>query len=147
MRPAPRAGRSQGRSDRGSAAAELVLVTPLCLAFVGVFVVGSQLLLDRQQVDESARAAVEAAVDGPTPQAATYAATVTGVANAIGDGLACSHFQVSTNTSDFRPGGEITVTVACSARLPNLAVIAVPTVVQLSAKESASLEPYRAMQP
>ncbi|MGO9560597.1 MAG: TadE/TadG family type IV pilus assembly protein [Acidimicrobiales bacterium] len=143
----PRHGSPRGGSDRGSAAAELVLVTPLCLAFVGVFVVGSQLLLDRQQVDDAARSAVEAAVDGPTPEAATYAATVTGVANAIGNGLACSHFGVSTDTSAFRPGGEITVNVACSAKLPSLAMLALPASVQLSAKESAVLEPYRAIQP
>jgi Flp pilus assembly protein TadG len=145
---ARRVGAESGRkADHGSAAAELVLIAPVFVAFLGAYVVGSQLLLDFQQVDDAARTAVEAAVNGSTPAEASYAATVTGVAEAIDNGLECSHLEVSTSTGDFQAGGTVGVTVTCSATVPELALVTLPSVVQISASESAAIEPYRVAQP
>ncbi|MHB1986928.1 MAG: TadE/TadG family type IV pilus assembly protein [Acidimicrobiales bacterium] len=131
--------------DEGSAAAELVLVTPLFLAFLGAFVAGSQLVLARQQVDNAVRAALEAAVISPTPQSARAAAATTATANVLGPGSGCRDVTVSTDTSMFEAGGDVAVTVSCSAALPGLAIVHLPSSVRLSDTAVAALEPYRAI--
>lgn len=133
--------------DDGSAAAEIVLITPFFVALLGAFVIGAQLLLDRIQVEGASRAAVEAAVLGPTPGAAGYSAVVTGVANALGDGLRCKRFGVSTNTSHDVPGGQIFVTVSCAAPLAGLGLVGSQDAVVVQATSGAPVEPYREMGP
>jgi Flp pilus assembly protein TadG len=143
----PRRPRHSAPGDCGSAAAELVLITPFFVALIGAFVIGAQLLLDRLQVEGVSRAAVQAAVLGPTPGAAGYSAVVTGVANVLGDGLECRRLAISTNTTHDVPGGQVFVTVSCAAPLAGLGLVGSQDAVVVQATSGAPVEPYREMGP
>lgn len=134
-------------TTRGSAAVELVVVTPLWLALLALFVVGGQLLLARQEVDDAARTAVEAATTAQSGAAAVSLARSEASRELTGDVLHCAHLNVSTDTANFRPGGTVNVTVSCSVKIPALLVPGLPTSVELSASQAAVIEPYRAVQP
>lgn len=138
-----RASRRRWATDRGSAAAELVLVVPIFLAFTGVLVIGSQLVLDRQQVDDAARTAVEAAVSQPTGADAASAAAASVSEATLGEGLDCGRVSVAVDSSALRPGGSVAVTVSCSVKVPAVGILGFPTSIALTATDNAPLEPYR----
>jgi hypothetical protein len=127
--------------------AELVVVAPVFACFLLAFVLGGQLLLIRQQVGDMARTAAQAASDARSPLGASYSASVTDSATALGDGLHCSQLHTTTNTSGFRAGGTVTVTVQCGAMLPSLRLLGLPSTIPLSVSATAPIEPYRAVGP
>jgi Flp pilus assembly protein TadG len=129
--------------ETGSAAAELVIVTPLFLAFLGAFVTGAQVLLARQAVADAARGAVEAAVSAPTAAGAAAAAGAVGHGDLGGAMAVCARGNVSTETYDFVPGGFVTVDASCSVALPGLVFVATPRDVVVSASAVAPIERYR----
>lgn len=134
-------------ADGGSAAAELVIVTPLLLCFLGALVLGAQLLSARQQVGDAARTAVEVAVLARSPAAARAAAAATARADLAGDRAPCSRVTVRTATRSFRPGGSVSVAVSCTVALPRLPYLPVRLPLEVRAHEKATVEPFRAMQP
>ncbi|MFZ0170664.1 MAG: TadE family protein [Acidimicrobiales bacterium] len=138
----PRSGK-----DRGSASAELVLLTPLLVAVFGcVFFVG-RLVLARQAVDDAARTALQAAVTMPDgPEANDLASLTTLVLLSADHGL-CARVSTVTNTSNFVAGGTVSVKVTCVVRFSSLAFAGVPGSVTLSATRGGDLEPYREVGP
>lgn len=151
---AERRGRARHRTRRagrategGSASTELVLLTPLAIVLVSVCFIAGRLVLARQQIDDAARAASQAAAVASGPLGARYAATVTVIANLEADGLACSHLAVTPGTATFRPGGKVSVSVSCTVPLSHLSFGRLPGSVRLTAVRSAIVEPYRQLGP
>jgi Flp pilus assembly protein TadG len=130
-------------TDRGSAAAELVLVVPLVCSFLGLFVVGGVLWFDRQVLTEAARSAAEAASMNPTALSAGDAARSVVRDDLIGSRLRCRNLRTTTGTAEFRPGGEVSVTISCQALLPRLPFLDVSSSVPIRVGAAAALEPYR----
>jgi Flp pilus assembly protein TadG len=129
--------------ETGSAAAELVVLTPLLVVLVSVCFIGGRLVVARQQLDDAARTAAEAAAIASSPGAAQYAASVTVIGNLLADGLACQDLSISPQTAAFRPGGSVAVSVSCSVALSRLAFAGLPGTVRLTARRVAVIEPYR----
>jgi Flp pilus assembly protein TadG len=138
---------SRLRDQTGSAAAELVIVAPVLLAFLLVFAFGGQLFLAQQEVRDIARTAAEAATDATNPAAAQYIAETSAAGNAMGDGLRCLRLVTVTDTTDFLPGGQLSVTVTCDASMPPLSLFHLPSAFSLVASSHATIEPYRAVGP
>jgi Flp pilus assembly protein TadG len=139
--------RRRERHDGGTLTVELVLLTPLLLAFL-MFVVGlGRLAETRGLVDGAARDAARAASLTRTPDAAVVAAEHAATVDLAGAGLHCASVRVSTDTSRFQPGGQVRVTVACTADLKALTGIGLPTSKTLSAASTAPLETYRGITP
>ena len=67
---AARAGPAAGRSEVGSATAEIVILTPLLVLLALVFVVGGRLANALQEVADAARTSVESAVIASTASSA-----------------------------------------------------------------------------
>ena len=96
-------------------------------------------------VESAARAGVQAAVVQDNPNDA-QAQAVAAVASTLGTaGLTCPSPQVTTNTSNFIPGGSVSVTVTCVTSLADVSVPGVPGTKTLSATSVAPIDPYRAI--
>ena len=133
------------RHDHGSAAAELVVLTPMLIAFALVIAFAGRAVMSWQQVSDAARTSLDAAVVQQSPPAAADAAAVTAFEELQADGLRCSPYAVATDTAAFAPGGRVSVEVTCGIAFVTLGLGDVPASVTLSAGALAAIEPYRAV--
>ncbi|MET9085518.1 TadE/TadG family type IV pilus assembly protein [Streptomyces sp. NPDC004237] len=136
-------GRLEGWVDRGSAAVELVLVTPL-LVVVMLTVVGLGRLSDARLVvaDAAHQAARAASLARTEPHARSDAQ------RAAQDALhaarsACRHPQVTVDTGSLTPGGSTSATVTCTADLRNLTIIPMPGSVTVADTAHSPVDRYR----
>jgi Flp pilus assembly protein TadG len=134
-------------SDRGSAATELVLITPLLMAIIGTFVFAGRIVLARQDADDAARNALEAAVTMPDYTGANTMAGITVFLSLESDGDLCSDGKVTLETANFDPGGFAQVQVSCQVPIPRVAFSDAPQSVLISTTRTGVIEPYREMQP
>jgi len=131
------------RDARGSACTELVLLTPLLVAILGVFFFAGRLVLARMEVDDAARTALQAAVTMPDGTGASDIAALTTLVVLGPDHGLCSRISTGTNTSNFVAGGTVFVRVTCQVPLSSLAFTGLPGSVTISSLSGAGLEPYR----
>ena len=112
--------------DRGSAAVELTLLTPL-LILILLFVVSCGRLVQAQlRLSDAAHSAARAASLARDPASATRAATAVVHAALPGGGATCEQADVAVNTGAFVPGGTVTVTVTCSVEFGDLTGLNLP---------------------
>jgi Flp pilus assembly protein TadG len=131
--------------ERGSVAAELTLVTPflvLLLVFVAVLV--HRGVDARLRLDDVAHQGARAASLTRSPAAATDAAQQTVTAALAQAGVDCLNPSVEVDTSDFQPGGLVTVTVVCHVDLTNGAELDAGTTRTLTATASSPIDAWRA---
>jgi len=133
------------REEEGQAIAELVIVTPVLLLAIVLMISLGRIDSAQGDVESAARAGVQAAVVQDNPSEAQVQA-VAAVASTLGTaGLTCPSPQVSTNTSDFTPGGSVSVTVTCVTSLADASIPGMPGAKTLSATSFAPIDPYRAV--
>ncbi|MEP7111913.1 MAG: pilus assembly protein [Ilumatobacteraceae bacterium] len=135
---------TRGR-DRGEAnALGLVLIAPVAVALaILILWIGRKVDTDAQ-VQAASSAAAQAAAHQRNPAAAVAAAQSTATLM-LADVTECPGGPVvSTDASQFRPGGEITVEVACSPISSDL-LIANPGSATFTASSTASVDAYRAV--
>jgi hypothetical protein len=123
------------------------VLTPLLVAIIGGFFFAGRLVLTRQDVDDAARTALQAAVTAPDAHTAQWLAGVTSFTVLAPDHGVCSHASVTTDTSAFFAGGNVFVSVTCVAQFSSIAFAGVPGSVTLRATRGAVLEPYREIGP
>jgi Flp pilus assembly protein TadG len=142
-RPArPHASRPQSR-ERGSAAAELVLVTPFLFLLLLFAVAAGRLVNARLDVDSAAQQAARAASLARTPQAASAQAQQVAQAALAGQSVSCDPAVITPDTGDFVPGGEVTVQVTCTVRLSDLSLLHVPGSETITSTFTAPVDTYR----
>ena len=130
--------------DRGEAnALGLVLIAPVALA-LGLLVLWIGRKVDTDvQMQAASSAAAQAAALQRTPAAAVSAARGT-AASMLTDAKACATGAlVSVDTSQFRPGGHVVVTVACSPATSDISLVG-PRPAVFTATSTASIDTYRA---
>ena len=138
---------SRRRRCRGAVSLELVLITPLFLLLVDFAVFGGRLSESQARVDDAAHAGARAASLQRTIGSATAAADAT-VADTLGSGGAsCSTYRASLNTSDFRAGGSVTVTVDCDVQLSDLTWLPLPGTRSVSGSFVSPVDTYRSSAP
>jgi hypothetical protein len=120
-----------------------VLLTPLLVALLGGFFLAGRLELARQDVDDAARTALQAAVTMPDGRQASLLARVTANFVLGPEAGLCSQVSTTTDTSNFVAGGTVSVQVSCVVRFSSLAFAGAPSSVTLTATRGAILEPYR----
>ena len=137
--PAGRAG------ERGSAALEVALVTPLLLVTL-LFVVGlGRLASARGQIEQASRDAARAASIARTAAAAQADAEQAATADLAGDRITCGGLMVGVDTSGFRPGGTVAVNLACTVSLADVVAAGFPGSHTLAARSVAPIDLYRAV--
>ena len=106
--------------ERGSAALEITLITPL-LVLILLFVVGlGRLAQARGEVDGAARDAARAASIARTPGGAQTDAQSAAAATLADRSITCANLDVAVDTTQFRPGGNVIVDVKCTVKLSDL---------------------------
>lgn len=131
------------RGDRGSAAIELTLLTPLLVLLLLFVVFGGRMARARIIVDGAASDAARAASIARTPASAEADAKEAAAASVADDDLACEAFTVAVDGRDFRPGGAVAVTVRCTVNLSDLAGLTVPGVKTVEHTATAPIDTFR----
>ncbi len=130
--------------DRGSSIIELVIVTPIVIVLLFTMVALGRYSQNNILVEQASAAAARAASLTSSPGQAQRAAQGAADATLSGAGLACAAMTVSVDTSVFRPGGQVSVTVTCTSDLSSLALTGVPGSATLHSTSAAPLEAFRA---
>jgi Flp pilus assembly protein TadG len=138
-----RAARPLG--DRGSAIIELAIVTPVVIVLLFTMVALGRYSNSKILVEQASAAAARAASLTSSPGQAQRAAQSAAQDTLSGAGLSCARMTASVDTSAFRPGGQVSVSVTCSADLSQLALTGVPGSASLSSTSVAPLEAFRSL--
>jgi Flp pilus assembly protein TadG len=138
----PHARRPESR-ERGSAAAELVLVTPFLFLLLLFAVAAGRLVNARLDVDSAAQQAARAASLARTPQAASAQAQQVAQAALAGQSVSCDPAVITPDLGDFLPGGEVTVTVTCTVRLSDLSLLHIPGSETITSTFTSPIDTYR----
>jgi Flp pilus assembly protein TadG len=141
--------RGAARDESGSVAAEVAIAVPVLVAvlvFAGVLVARG--VDARLRLDDVAHQAARAASLTRTAAQAQAAAQQTATASLSSAGVDCTDPAVSVDTSDFQPGGTVTVTVSCRLDLSDAAaLLAIGSSRTLTASASSPIDTYRAAYP
>lgn len=130
-------------SDRGSAAVELVLITPVLIALLLFVVMLGRLGSARATVDAAARDAARAASIARSPNAAQTAGVDAANVSTRTAGLRCAQLTVEITGNDSR-GTAIEATVSCTVPLGDLALgLQIPATKTLTGHFIAPVDRYR----
>lgn len=134
--------------DRGSVAAETVIAVPVLLLLVLVTAVLISRGVDaRLRLNDAAHQAARAATLTTSPNEAVTAAATT-AATALADLTAiCPTSAVTVDTSHFRPGGTVTVTLACRLDLTAGLLPGLDTTHTLTASATSPIDTWRTITP
>lgn len=122
---------------------EIAILTPFVVAMLLLVVAFGRITHARTLVDTAAAAGARAASLSPTPGQAAAAGQAAAHDALTAAGLACTGPSVDVDTSAVRPGGQIAVTVHCTADLSTLVLIGVPGTISLSAQAVSPIETHR----
>lgn len=140
----PRRGRLSG--DDGVVTAELLCWILAALILFGLATYTIRATSAAIDVAGTADAAARAASLAPTPAAAVTAAKSVADGDITGSGGGCHRPQVAVDTSRFRPGGQVTVTVTCTVTISDLPALG-PVQHRVTGVGTAPIDTYRQVTP
>lgn len=115
------------RDTTGMAGVDLVLVMPVVLAALGFLVLAGRLATVRGDIAGVSRDAARAASLAQDYPSAQTAAEQAASAALTGRNVTCSTLDVTiADPSEFVPGGEVEVTLACEVQLADVALPGIP---------------------
>ena len=133
--------------ERGSAAVEMVLVTPV-LVILRLFVVaGGRLASSRAQVDSAARDGARAASIARSAATAERDGRAAAERALADRDLSCWQLDVAIDTTDFRPGGTVAAEVTCSVDLADLTGLGLPGSRSVSSRFVEPVDLFRGVTP
>ena len=135
------------KEERGAAAVELVLATPILVALMLFAVAGGRLASTRAEVDAAARDGARAASIARSAAVAERDGRAAAEAALADRGLSCSNLTVTIDTTDFRPGGIVAATVACDVDLSDLTGLGLPGARTVSARFAEPVDMFRGVTP
>jgi Flp pilus assembly protein TadG len=134
------------RDERGTAAVELVLLTPLALVILAFVVIAGRLSTTTADVAAASRDAARAASLRQTYGEAIVAATATAQASLHAQDVTCRDLNVSGgDAASFVPGGEITITVTCDVNLGDVALPGIPGHRGVASTSTEVIDRFRAV--
>jgi Flp pilus assembly protein TadG len=111
--------------DRGSVAVEVAVVAP-AFVFLMLLVVFAGRVSEADGDILRASAAARAASLRQHPTDAATDAEAVARSNLSTAGVQCHDLTVDVDTNNFRPGGTVTVTLACTASMADVTLLGVP---------------------
>jgi hypothetical protein len=124
-----------------------VLVLPLA-AIMALFAIACfRLAGTRLDLNATASAAARAASQARSPHTALDAANRTAATNLDDHHRVCSPLQVDVDTSTFRPGGQVAVTITCHMNTAGLTGLGLPGTLTNSATAHAIIDTHRDISP
>lgn len=139
----PRLRHRHPRADAGLVALELAILFPLIIVMLLLVVGFGRVTHSRQLVDQAAAAAARAASLTNAPGQARDDANQAARATLAQAGLSCAQLAIDVDTGAFFPGGEVAVSVRCTANLSGMALAGLPGSVTLTSEVHAPLETGR----
>lgn len=136
-------GRVLRRDERGSATAEMALLTPLLIIMLLFIVFCGRLADSKLRLDDAAHQAARAASLARTVTAARDDARAAAQSALTSAGISCQSLDVTVETAGLRPGSTITVDIRCAVGLSDLALLGVPGDTTLSASFASPIDTYR----
>lgn len=133
--------------QRGSAAVELVIITPALLVLLLLVVAGGRLVQAKGDVEDAARLAARAASLARGPDSARADAEDAARRRLHEGGVTCRTLDIAVPTGDFRPGGTVAATVTCGVDLGDVTLLRLPGTRTVSATFVEPVDTYRAMTP
>jgi hypothetical protein len=133
--------------ERGSAVLEAVIGAPAVILLLVTLIGAGRVANAHQVVDDAAGDAARAASAARTTTAAGVAARHTASASLSGRGVSCSPMAVSVDTSRWRPGGAVGVTLTCTAQLADLGVPILGGSRTVVARAASVIDVYRQLGP
>lgn len=130
-------------NERGSAALEMTLATPVLLVLLMFVVFVGRVVTTSTDVQAAARDGARAASLRTDPRLADEAAreAVAGVLEA--EDVRCEQLVVEVRTDGLRPGGSVMVDVTCNVSLRDLSLLGVSGTKRVSGHSAASVDRYR----
>jgi Flp pilus assembly protein TadG len=145
-RPGRRSRSAPEWGETGSAAAELVILTPLLVLLITVMVAFGELQLARARLATAAQSAVQAAVLAPSTTSGTAAAQTAATSDLAGRTATCTDLATDVRYRFGGPGagrGMVVVTVRCRASLAGIFLPGLPGSFVLTASAAGPLDPFR----
>lgn len=129
--------------DAGSSTVEVTLLAPLLLALLLFVVLCGRLVSVQLDVDAAASGAARTGSIARTEAAARAQAEQTARDTLAARGLSCADATVTVTTGGLRPGGAVTVSVACRVPLSDLVLLGVPGSRVVTATATSSIDQWR----
>lgn len=126
---------------RGSAAAEIALVTPLLITLALLVIAGGRVTASRGLLNQTAAQAARAATLARTPAQADAVARHVTSTLLTSRHLACR--DINIQTGGLRPGGTVRATITCTIPLADLTALRLPGQYSLSATATSVVDTYR----
>jgi Flp pilus assembly protein TadG len=111
------------RGDAGSVTTEMVIITPVAIALLCLMALVGRTATARERVDEAARDAARSASLERDPTSAQQAARTSAETSLDANRMRCGATTVDVDTTAFRAGGQVKVTVRCDIALSDLGLI------------------------
>lgn len=115
-------------AERGLVSTEMaVVIVTFFAGFLMLVIFAGRVGQATNDVRSAAQEAARAASLAPTAADAREAATATAAANVATSGVGCARgLAVSTDVSNFAPGGSVSVTLSCTASLSDVSSLRLP---------------------
>ncbi|MFC7326864.1 TadE/TadG family type IV pilus assembly protein [Marinactinospora rubrisoli] len=135
--------RRGARRERGSAAAELAILTPMLIAFALVMILAGRVVGARSTADEVAHAAARAASMERDVAQAEAASQQVAAAALASHGLRCADYTLELDHGGLEPGGAVTASLSCHVALSDLSALNVPGSYTVQGESTAVIDTYR----
>lgn len=126
--------------DRGSATTELVLILPVLLLMLLFLVLCYRISDAKLRMADVAHQAARAASIARTPAQAVTDARATAQTALANAGVTCQNLTVDTDTAGLAPGALVRVTLTCTTRLDDLAMMGTPGNATLHASSTSPID-------
>jgi len=131
------------RSERGSVSVEVAVIAPAFVFLMLLVVFAGKVSEADGNVERAAAEGARAASLRQHPGNAATDARSTVEANLATAGVSCSTLEAIVDTSDFEPGGTVTVTVECTASMADVPLLGVPGTRTFTATATEVIDTYR----
>ena len=131
------------RSGRGSVSVEVAVIAPAFVFLMLLVVFAGKVSEADGNVERAAAEGARAASLRQHPGNAATDARSAVEANLATAGVSCSTLEAIVDTSDFEPGGTVTVTVECTASMADVTLLGVPGTRTFTATATEVIDTYR----
>lgn len=135
------------RGDAGSVAVEMAVLALPLLALLLLVVFAGRVSQAEADVSRAAGEAARAASLRQDPVDAADSARAVAASNLAASGVGCAHFDTTVDTSEFRPGGNVVVTVRCTVSMADVTLLGVPGERTFIARSVEHVDRFRAGEP
>lgn len=131
------------RDQSGAAALELVFMAPVLLALIVVVIAAGRVVQSKGDASDVAYAAARAASLATRPGEAQRAAQLAADRAVDEEGSSCQSVAITVDSTQFRAGGQVSVTAECRADLVDVAGFGVPSSRTFVSTAAVPIDKYR----